>query len=93
MFQSSSHIQDWDLLGDFLRERGLEGADKLFLLLGTCLDGSGGDVCLTLGLGGRDRRQGYSLLWGGGGIQVILYPNQQIQTVHIIMKANAKKCK
>ena len=67
MFQSSSHIQDWDLLGDFLRERGLEGADKLFLLLGTCLDGSGGDVCLTLGLGGRDRRQGYSLFVGGGG--------------------------
>ena len=30
------HVQDWHLLGDFLRERGLEGADEFLLLLGTC---------------------------------------------------------
>ena len=42
--------------------------------------------------GGIDARD-TACLWGEGGIQVILYSNQQIQTVHIIMKANEKKCK
>ena len=61
MLQRSGHVQDWHLLRDFLRERGLEGAYEFLLLLSACFDGSGRDICLALGLGGRAGSQRYSL--------------------------------